>query len=648
MAGVRRRPHSGQLQIINPSDDRYGQANALTASAYKIRRGQSAAAGALGDINVKQASSRAFYYYDTVGEVKYASQFYARMLAPLELYAAEMKENTRSGKIEIVRTENPQAIAALERVQDPGGGRQGLQSAYGRLMFLTGEALLFVSQKEGEEREQWEMLSTDELRVSADGKSYSRLREPSSAEELYQEPGDDDYVPINAKTAVAYRLWKAHPRHSGLPDAPLASALDIAEELLGLTQAIRARIKSRLAGNGLLLIPEEVSPKPPAPEGDEDPKADPFMEDLIRHITASIVDEGSASAVAPIIIRGPAEFLEKIRHLQLVDPTQLYPEVGLRNEARERLAVALDMPVEALLGYRDSNHWSAWLVDEQGWKSHGQPIADQFVGDLSSAYFRPELEKEGVPDWEKYLIWYDPAGVVNHPNKSQDAKDVHRAGALSDEALRDATGFDEDDAPSEEEKKQWLATYARDPVLAVTGEPSQRDVSANTAGGPQIEAPPAASETVAKEPPPAPPEGTASMNGHGGDAAARFARLAGAADLALLRCREVAGNRLRSYAKRNPEYLRLIEGVRTGQVAYVLGPDRVKELGAPPAAELVAGTRELIDDALRMFRIEDETVLARVAESIEAHAARTLFEERWSQMPSSFTNYLQGLSLTPA
>jgi hypothetical protein len=52
----------------------------------------------------------------------------------------------------------------------------------------------------------------------------------------------------------------------------------------------------------------------------------------------------------------------------LLDPTQLYPETGLRREAVERLAIGLDMPPEVLLGLGDSNHWSAWQVDEQTWK----------------------------------------------------------------------------------------------------------------------------------------------------------------------------------------------------------------------------------------------------------------------------------------
>ena len=207
----------------------------LTASAEKATRQNAPAMRRL----IQPWQSRALTYYDLIGELKFAAQFYARMLTPLQLFAAEKVLND-DGTIDVVPTKDKAAIAHLERIQDPGGGRQGLLGAYGRLMFLTGESYLLCT-KDEDDVEQWEFLSTDELRVQ--GNTYVRYKAPSLPAELLKEAPDDAYEPIGGQDAVVYRIWQRHPRFSHLADSTMLGVLDIAEELLLLTQAVRARAK---------------------------------------------------------------------------------------------------------------------------------------------------------------------------------------------------------------------------------------------------------------------------------------------------------------------------------------------------------------------------------------------------------------------
>jgi hypothetical protein len=122
----------------------------LTASGMRVRQRD----GEILRRILQPWQTRAFVYYDRLGEIKYAAQFYSRALASLELYAAEIVEN-EEGQQEVKPTDNEQAIEQLDRIQDPGGGRSGLLSSYGRLMFLAGECLLFVSHNPETDREQW-------------------------------------------------------------------------------------------------------------------------------------------------------------------------------------------------------------------------------------------------------------------------------------------------------------------------------------------------------------------------------------------------------------------------------------------------------------------------------------------------------------
>lgn len=627
------------------------QKNALTASGFKVSRRDSDVMRRL----VQPWQTRSFLYYDALGEIKYAAQFYARMLSPLRLYAAEIDENKQ-----VVESENPVAIEALDRIQDPGGGRTGLLGAYGRLMFLTGETYLFVSTDPETGLEQWEMLSTDELRIQSG--VMIRYKAPSLSAEEYREPDLDDdqegaWVPVDDRTAVAYRLWQRHPRYSMLADATMQGVLELCEELLLLTQAVRARARSRLAGSGLLLIDERISPPPLEPVADEDMLQDPFIAALVNAMTLPIVNEGAASAVVPLTLRVPVaeggKVADLIHHLQIVDPTQLYPETGLRYECIKRIAIGLDMPPEILLGLEEANHWTAWQVDESTWKSHGAPKAVQLCDDLTASYFRPYLrDVVGLPDWDRYLIAFDATDIINHPDRAADAKDLYDRVVIGKEALRKAAGFDEEDAPTEEERAERIGILTRDSSLAWFGIPSVRAGLEPDAG--EITSPDGTSSADGTTPPGSGETGSEAEKGPppAKDAPAKddaligssmkVARLMGAADLAVLRVREAAGSRLRSLAKKDPEALALIDGIKNGDVAATLGRERVKALRAPSEKELVSAARDLLFDAIRTWGI-DPKVAEVVAGNVERHAARTLYDLRPGGFPATFASYLNGL-----
>ncbi len=612
------------VRILSP--ERAGDRNKLQASGYRVDATK----------RRKPEPPRTFWqqesfrYYDTLGEIKYAAQFYSRALAKLRLFAAEVDETG-----EIVETENTDAIAQLERIQDPGGGRSTLLATYGRLMFLTGETLLFVSKDEETEREQWEFLSTDELRRQGD--TYLRYRRPAMPEE-YAAPSDDDYEPVTDDEAVAYRIWRRHPQYSDLPDATMMAVLDICEEIMLLTRAVRGRARSRLAGAGILFLPDTLTTVPlDSNAPDEDPDEDPFLYDLTEHMTAPIADDGSASAVVPLIVRGPPDAIDKVNHLQIIDPMQLYPETGLRKELIERLAIGLDLPPEILLGLQDSNHWSAWQIDEQTWKAHLQPVAQYLVDDLTAAFYRPQLRDLGVEGWENFTIAYDAAEIINHPDRTKDAKDLHDRVVLSDEALREAAGFDDEDSPSEEEINRRIGILIHDGSLAVDGIPSVRSGGIEPKPGEIVSSNGTTGNGTSAEVVKGPAAGGSDVvQEESVQAAGRRAHLLGAADLTMRRAREKAGQRLLSLAKRDPEIRKRLTGTKPTQVAAKLGEKDAARIGAPTGAVLVEGAADLFVECMRECSVLDQESAAMLGRQIERHAAQTLFEEKPHPIPPAF------------
>lgn len=524
---------------------------------------------------------RAWTYHELLGEINYASKFYGRGLSQVEFLASELVDG------EWVESTNAQAVEAVARLQIPAW-----IDAYGTMMFLVGEGLLLLTQAEGGE-ETWEFLSTDELKVTPGGR-YQRIGAPGlTPHELQEAP--EDATTLLPEQAVVYRLWSRHPRYSMLADAPMHGVLDLCEELVLLTAAIRARSLNRSAGNGWLIIPEEASYIGPA-VGDEDSDEDPFMKDLTDAMTANIAEPGTSSAVVPLISRMKGDEIAKIRHVVFQQMGQdPYPEGEVRSDTIKRLAIGLDMPPEILLGLADSNHWTAWQIDEQVWEAHLLPVTLQLCNDLTKSYLRPTLEKMGL-DAKMFMVGYNEAAVVKRPDRSADAKDLHDRGALSDRALREANAFDEDDMPTETDPNT-------NPHVIIA------QARASAGGGP-LEV------TGDTTPPPAAPAAAALLS---------------AASVALGRCRELAGARIRTKASRFPAVESSIDRMPNERVAAQVGKANLNLLGLNPTRLVEGGAKNLLGPLADLGYPPDAALC--VCAAVERYAAMTLFDAEPSGVP---------------
>jgi hypothetical protein len=571
---------------------------------------------------------RAMLYYDLIPEVWYASQFYSRHMSKVEL-RAEMYDPKKN---EWDPAPGSDAAGMLERIQDKGGGRTDLLGTYGRLRFLNGDKYLCCFDPD-QDTEHWEVLSRDELKPRPDGRGYDRIRAEGWQAEPLEEPPDEAFEPVE-NTVQVYRLWRRHPRYSMQADSPMHAVMDVCEELLLLTLAVRARARSRLAGSGILKLPQEISPPPIAPAPGEDPQEDPFMVKLQQHMQAGIVDEGSSAAVVPLIVRGPMDALKALEQLQ-INTEQTYPESQLRAEAIGRFANGADMPREALLGTADVNHWGAWQIDQQTWEAHVQPVLEEFCNELTGVILRPSLEEDGMAPVESKLwrIWYDPVKITNHPDRGKDAQDTFDRGELGGDALRAAKGFDPDDAPSDTERARYIGVRVRDPGLAWYGVPTER-----AGAHPESGEPLPADDTGTGETPPQ--DGGTGNDAPGGapangpvppDTSQEAIRLLGAAEAALWQCRKTAGSRImQKLSREDQRRARMLprHQVYAAHGGHVIG----KNNGDCNPRELVKSGTEAFEDVLVAWGYSPERVSA-IAAAVRDHAADTLHEPSPPALP---------------
>src|SRR5690606_5662330 len=259
-----------------------------------------------------------------------------------------------------------------------------------------------------------------------------------------------NWRPLAADSMPPIRVWRPNKRYHHLADSPARAARSTMRELELVNRHIAAQYLSRLASAGVWLVPDEVVF--PVREEFAD-AADPFMAEWIEIAAEAIRTPGTAAATVPIPIKVPAEYVDKIKHL---DFTLKIDEkiIDKRESAIKRLASQLNVPPEVLLGLGDLNHWTAWIADEPSFTVDVAPDAELICQAITTGYLQPRLKASGVKDWASWVVWYDMSELTLRPDRSDDAIALYDRLEINGAALRRETGFGESDKPGDDELKE--------------------------------------------------------------------------------------------------------------------------------------------------------------------------------------------------
>lgn len=564
---------------------------------------------------------RVYGYFDEVGEVRFSTKFVGNALSKIRLVASEWPGGIPDVETAPTVTEEPDVKKAVANLQAKKGGQRALLRSLAQNLFLVGESWLV-----GHGPNDWESLSISELQVRPNEKRAYRKRLPALPPK-----------PLDANDLLV-RVWQEHPKYSDLADSAFRTVLGECEKLLLLSRADRAQARNRFAGRGLLFIPNELVPpsqQPNARNGQNQvtPGGNPMLDTLTAAIIEPIKDESHPSSVIPVVLTGPGDQGANIRYITFDSPAD-NRAAAKREEARASIAVAIDLPADVLTGKSDLNHWNAWLIREETFQQHLQPFVELICNALTVGYLIPALERAGIANPEKYVIWYDDSRLVARPNRTEAADvGIGVPGALSWEAWRRERGFNESDKPSDLEYAQRVGIALMDAQMAINGEPTVDPAAA--AGGPPGPAKPGGEKppvnprgavpkevhprgtndntpNTAKTPQPgsskkAPITASAlaaTTNVRGARAGRALAQL----DINIMQKIRVAaseltqqalsraGARVRSKVKDKGSYQELLADVRNPHVARVLGPAVLESLELAPD--------ELVQDAFTSFGLK--------------------------------------------
>jgi hypothetical protein len=357
----------------------------------------------------------AWEYYDAIGEVKYAFQLVGAVMSRLRIAAAlildedaapvsvsshiaDRDAQNAEERVEFARKElsPPDSFTdevltyARKLVRDLSsghGGMSGLLRDFAVNVSIPGECYLVNHQN------RWQIYSTSEIIIrTTDKKAFLRKFRTSTNGVGAGPSRYDEELP--ASTFIG-RIWRPHPRYTYEPDSSMLALRDACSELLTLQQMIRGVARSRMNA-GILFVPDglSVAASNLTEDGDDD---DIFEQELYDSMTAPISDEAAASAVVPMIVRGPGELSANLKHIQFSREADQWL-ITRADRVLESIMQGIDVPKDLVTGLANVKYCvdtSTEVLTKSGWKRHNELVVGEDVYTLNTT--------TGMAEWQPAL-----------------------------------------------------------------------------------------------------------------------------------------------------------------------------------------------------------------------------------------------------
>lgn len=565
---------AGRNEALAAALDVASKPAAFTAAAQVIDPASARARSKYGKRNSCAWQDDAWLYYDALPEIKRAAQFKSRSLAKLGMYLSwRPAADEAPVPLAEAEAEAPAALVAVARdvtarIDAGDGALPSMAGRWGSNGFISGEGFIVVwDDSDSPSGRSSRFCSLDELRVT-DRDGWAIADDPD------QRPNEWLELPPDA---LIIRVWNQHARYAQLPDSSVRGVLELCEHL-ALLQGLGLGVTMSRMNAGVLLLPDTMLSKRRRPgrlaeDGNDAQHQDPIIDRLMQQVVTPVGEPRSAAAAAPLVLSGSRDDIAAVRHLTFDREFD-----GVADERTlaltKRIANGVDLPAEVLMGMADLNHWTAWLISDETYRSYVEPDAREFLNAMTIGYLQPSLLAAGATFDEVQRFGYgiDPSELVADPDETDRVFKAAEALIISGEAARRRLRFGEDEAPTEEDLERVRTVRGARP----TGDPE------NT---PSETEPPAGDDDAA--------DGavTASAAASDGDEyltrlAARWVdrdralrnRLHTMCEAAMVRALDRAGAQLRTRANRNRLWREAVDGVHNRLLASHLGPGVVRQV----------------------------------------------------------------------
>lgn len=543
---------------------------AFTAAAEVINLEAARARSRYGHRSSAAWQEDAWVYYDALPEVKRAAQFKSRSLSKLLTFLT-WRPSPDVAPVPLAEAEDqaPQELARIARDVtsrlDAGVGSLGeMAGRWGSNGFVAGEGFIVVwDDPDSPSGRSSRFCSLDELRVDDRGR-WGIADDPSAKPDAWL---------ILPPDSLAIRVWNQHARYAALPDSSVRGILELCEHL-ALLQGLALGVTMSRMNAGVLLLPDTMlaqrrRPSRVAETGGDAQHTDPIIERLMQQVVTPVAEPRSAAAAAPLVLSGSRADIEAVRHLTFDRGFDGVADERVEGLIR-RIANGVDLPAEVLLGMADLNHWTAWLISDETYRSYIEPDAREFLQALETGYLHPSLLATGASfdDVTGFGYGIDPSNLVADPDETDRVFKAHEALIIGGDSARRRLRFGDDEAPTTEDIDMARVSRGRVPAgdTVQDAEPSTEPDSEAAARGLTAAA---VTETRLERLASAWVDRDRQLR----------ARLEGMCDAAMARALDRAGAQLRTRASRNRRlWLDTLDGVPNRRLASQLGPAVVRQV----------------------------------------------------------------------
>lgn len=221
-----------------------------------------------------------------------------------------------------------------------------------------------------------------------------------------------DALDENGQPFNFMRIWRASKSNRWQAASANKAAMDLLKSMHLHQLGDTALATSRLAGAGIVFWPTTAESIPVDDGGVPEPGSrEEILENFSRVAWQSISDQNSREASIPTVVfydpgKDGVNYKPEMFRIERDDQADQYAS---RTEThRMRYATAVELPVESVTGVGATNHFSAWQIDVDRWKTWNGPLCE---------LIREQLELRMVKQYgPQFTLTLDATKVIAKPD----------------------------------------------------------------------------------------------------------------------------------------------------------------------------------------------------------------------------------------
>lgn len=298
-----------------------------------------------------------------------------------------------------------------------------------RNLMMVGEYVLAFKYDEKEATVKWKVLGKRDYKIEND-------------KTLQVRKSTDKYEALDNKWQW-FRVWRPDPSLQYEAWSSHKPMLDVLEALYVHQLADTAVATSRLAGAGILYIPnDEFVDMPDLDGGEPEPGSQAHFEMRLRDaMQDSLRHRNGDDAIVPLVMFGSAEYSDAIKHVLMERRDDAEAFASRIDAYRKRYGGGIELPEEVVTGMGDTNHWAGWKVDQNTWSYYLEPMGEVTSNALDTNFIEPIAEALKITGEIEVVI--DPTRAIVKPDRTDAAIRLFSTGALSGAGALHYAGMDE-------------------------------------------------------------------------------------------------------------------------------------------------------------------------------------------------------------